>query len=110
MNLLLDTHILLWWLNDSPDLPTPTRQALTDTTNVCFVSAATIWEIEIKRALGKRRTADRQGADRMILVQDHRAGQIEVAGSVDIVIGVQPRAGLNCDTAGTERTGAFRLQ
>ena len=53
MNLLLDTHIVLWWLNDSPDLPTPNRQALTDTTNVCFVSAATIWEIEIKRALGK---------------------------------------------------------
>ena len=53
MNLLLDTHIVLWWLGDSSDLPTPARQAITDTTNVCFVSATTLWEIEIKRALGK---------------------------------------------------------
>ena len=53
MNLLLDTHIVLWWLDDSPDLPTPARQAIIDTTNVCFASTATLWEIEIKRALGK---------------------------------------------------------
>ena len=53
MNLLLDTHVVLWWLGDSPDLSTPARQAIVDTTNVCFVSAATLWEIEIKRALGK---------------------------------------------------------
>ena len=53
MNLLLDTHIVLWWLDDSPNLPAPARQAIIDTTNVCFVSAATLWEIEIKRALGR---------------------------------------------------------
>ena len=53
MNLLLDTHVVLWWLGDSSDLPAPARQAIADTTNVCFVSAATLWEIEIKRALGK---------------------------------------------------------
>ena len=53
MNLLLDTHIVLWWLADSSDLPAPARLAIANTTNVCFVSAATLWEIEIKRALGK---------------------------------------------------------
>lgn len=53
MNLLLDTHVVLWWLDDSPNLPAPARKAIADTTNVCFVSTATLWEIEIKRALGK---------------------------------------------------------
>ena len=53
MNLLLDTHILLWWLDDSPELLPSAIEAIASGDNPAFVSAATIWEIVIKRALGK---------------------------------------------------------
>ncbi|MGB5984947.1 MAG: type II toxin-antitoxin system VapC family toxin [Desulfobacterales bacterium] len=53
MNLLLDTHILLWWLNDDPVLKTTHRQAIAAGRNLIFVSAVSIWEIHIKAALGK---------------------------------------------------------
>lgn len=55
MNLLLDTHVLLWALDDDPSLSPAARAAITDGRNVVFVSAATAWEIAIKRALGKLR-------------------------------------------------------
>jgi PIN domain nuclease of toxin-antitoxin system len=53
VNLLLDTHILLWWLGDDPTLSTSARAAIADGEHLVFVSAASIWEIRIKEALGK---------------------------------------------------------
>ena len=52
MNLLLDTHILLWWLSDSRRLHTAARKTIADSARA-YVSAATVWEIAIKIALGK---------------------------------------------------------
>jgi PIN domain nuclease of toxin-antitoxin system len=52
LNLLLDTNVLLWWLADSPRLSGDARKMITASPAV-YVSAATTWEIEIKRALGK---------------------------------------------------------
>jgi|GEM_PF-143348 len=52
-DLLLDTHILLWWLTDDNKLPSRFHGIIADAHILCFVSAATIWEIGIKRALGK---------------------------------------------------------
>ncbi len=52
MTLLLDTHVLLWWLADHPDLPLGVRHEITRAPR-CYVSAASIWEATIKRALGK---------------------------------------------------------
>lgn len=53
MRLLLDTHALLWWLADNPQLGAVARAQIADVTNMVFVSAVSAWEIEIKRALGK---------------------------------------------------------
>jgi len=53
MTLLLDAHALLWWLADDPELTPAARTAIADPAAHVLVSAATIWEIEIKRALGK---------------------------------------------------------
>lgn len=53
MNLLLDTHVLLWWLDDNPTLSDEARAAIRDGRNLVFISAAAIWEIRIKQALGK---------------------------------------------------------
>lgn len=53
MKLLLDTHILLWWIQDSRLLKQVARDLISTSENQVFVSAATAWEIEIKRASGK---------------------------------------------------------
>ena len=53
MNLLLDTHVLLWWLDDPALLSVKARAAIADGSNTVYVSAAAAWEIAIKRALGR---------------------------------------------------------
>jgi PIN domain nuclease of toxin-antitoxin system len=52
MRLLLDTHVVLWWLNASPELPDDLRDLLRTEADV-YVSAASPWEIAIKQNLGK---------------------------------------------------------
>jgi PIN domain nuclease of toxin-antitoxin system len=53
VNLLLDTHVLLWWLDDAATLSASARDAIAEGRNVVFVSAAVVWEIRIQEALGK---------------------------------------------------------
>ena len=53
MRYLLDTHVILWWYQDSPQLEKRHRQVIADNENEIFVSAAAIWEIEVKRRNGK---------------------------------------------------------
>ena len=53
MNLSLDTHVLLWWLDDNAALKRNAREAIADAGNLLVVSAAVVWEIRIKQALGK---------------------------------------------------------
>lgn len=57
MNLLLDTHALLWWLADE-ELTAEARAAIETPDNGVLVSAASVWEIAIKRSLGKLRTGN----------------------------------------------------
>jgi len=56
--LLLDAHALLWWLADDPNLVPDARAAIAAPSNEVIVSAASVWEIEIKRALGKLSVPD----------------------------------------------------
>jgi PIN domain nuclease of toxin-antitoxin system len=53
VRLLLDAHALLWWLGDDPTLSAGARASIAEPSNEIFVSAATVWEIAIKTALGK---------------------------------------------------------
>lgn len=55
MRLLIDTHLLLWWLADSPLLPDKARHLIGEPSNTIFVSAVTFWEIWLKASLGKLR-------------------------------------------------------
>ena len=57
MNLLLDTHVLLWWSEERRISP-EAFEAISDPDNIVYVSAASIWEISIKRASGKLRVDD----------------------------------------------------
>ncbi|MBW4513676.1 MAG: type II toxin-antitoxin system VapC family toxin [Timaviella obliquedivisa GSE-PSE-MK23-08B] len=53
MNLLLDTHAALWYLQDSPNLSPAVGEILEVTGNNLYLSIASLWEIAIKHGLGK---------------------------------------------------------
>ncbi len=53
MILLLDSHALVWWLANDPTLRPEARDAIASPLNDVLVSAASVWEIAIKRHLGK---------------------------------------------------------
>lgn len=53
MRLLLDTHVLLWWLADDRKLTKNARSIIANTDNDVLVSAASLWEISIKATLGR---------------------------------------------------------
>ena len=53
MRVLIDTHIFLWWDRQLRNLSRPLRAAIEDDANDIFVSAASIWELAIKREIGK---------------------------------------------------------
>lgn len=58
MKVLLDTHTLLWWLAGDGTLATKARQVITSPKTTVYVSAASAWEIAIKRTLGKLQAPD----------------------------------------------------
>ncbi len=56
--LLVDTHALLWWLTDDAGLSPVAREAIAAPANEPLVSTASVWEIAIKRSLGKLTAPD----------------------------------------------------
>lgn len=53
MDLLLDTHVFLWFINGENQLPDKIVKQIVDKNNHCFVSIASIWEIVIKLSIDK---------------------------------------------------------
>ena len=53
MNLLLDTHSFIWFVEDSPSLSAQARALIEEPTNAVFFSMASMWEMAIKISLGK---------------------------------------------------------
>ena len=53
MNLLLDTHVALWAITDSPKLPIKARELIAAPKTNVWISTASIWEIAIKHSLGR---------------------------------------------------------
>lgn len=53
MNLLLDTHVLLWWMDKSKRLGPRSLALLRNPENDVWISAVSIWEISIKTSLGR---------------------------------------------------------
>ncbi len=52
LNLLLDSHVVLWWLADDPRLSRKARRLIERADEAC-VSATTTWELALKASLGK---------------------------------------------------------
>jgi PIN domain nuclease of toxin-antitoxin system len=53
VRLLLDSHVFIWWLSDDDRLGPEFRAAIADPDSLVYVSAASIWELEIKAAIGR---------------------------------------------------------
>jgi len=53
MNILLDTHIALWAITDSPRLSERAKKDINHPKNTIWVSVVSLWEIAIKHSLGK---------------------------------------------------------
>ena len=81
MRLLLDTHALLWWLSDDRRLGQRARSLIADRTNDVLVSAASLWEIVVKRRIGKldaeigaiEEAVVRDGLERLSITPAHLA-------------------------------------
>ncbi len=50
---LLDTHALLWWLSEPSKLSAEAREAITRGSNTVYLSSAAVWEMAIKKTLGR---------------------------------------------------------
>lgn len=71
MSYLLDTYVLLWWLTDNPKLSVEARQVIA--TEPVWVSTAVVWEMVIKKNLGKLKipdSIDRQLQEEEFMVLD----------------------------------------
>ncbi len=88
MKLLLDAHAYLWWLADAPDLSASARAAVADAANMVLVSAATIWEIEIKRTLGR---LEADSADLVAEIEASRFGELPVRATHAVAAARLPR-------------------
>lgn len=53
MQLLLDTHAFLWWLDGDKSLPLSIQTLLEEESNTVFISAASAWEVTTKHRIGK---------------------------------------------------------
>jgi len=53
MKIIIDTHILLWWVTNDRRLPRKASRLIENVGNNIAVSAASIWEIAIKQSLGR---------------------------------------------------------
>ena len=73
--LLLDTHALLWWLSDDARLGARARSLIADPHNEIYVSAASAWEISIKKSLGKLDAPD----DLDAIVEEEGFGKLPIS-------------------------------
>lgn len=87
MTLLLDTHILLWWMFDDDRLTPAMREAISEPETPVMVSAVSAWELAIKAAAGKLAVPD--GLDEEIERQGFTA--IPVTVEDGLAAGALPR-------------------
>ncbi len=80
VNYLLDTHTLLWWLFDAPELSAKARGIISEPSHAVYVSSASAWEISTKFRLGKIRSVAPMVSD--------MSGWLARAGMKELPIGV----------------------
>lgn len=82
MKLLLDTHVILWAIEDSPRLPIYIRDMILDERNEIYVSTISLWEIAIKH---KKQPSNMPYSSEEIKNFCQRAGYIFLSVNIDAV-------------------------
>jgi PIN domain nuclease of toxin-antitoxin system len=90
VDILLDTHALLWWLADDPALSKRARSAIANTANSVLVSAASAWEIATKVRLGKLPTALDLAADLAVHLEGEGFRTLAISADHAIRAGLLP--------------------
>jgi PIN domain nuclease of toxin-antitoxin system len=88
VNLLLDSHAFLWWLAEDPKLSAGARQVVADPASIVYVSAATIWELSVKAALGK---LDLDGADLVAEIEENDFVELPITARHSLAAAYLPR-------------------
>lgn len=83
MDILLDTHVALWALDDSPRLPEKARELILDAENRIFVSDVSAWEIAIKHVAHPDKVPS--GTSRFIELCE-KAGYLDLPLALDAVV------------------------
>lgn len=94
MRLLLDTHVALWALVDSPRLGAQARAMLADPANELAVSAACLWEIAIKHGLGR---GDMPVSSERALAYFRQAGYRMVSVTAEHTVAVERLPAIHAD-------------
>jgi PIN domain nuclease of toxin-antitoxin system len=79
VTLLLDTHALLWWVMDDPNLSAKARQLIRDPKKTVLVSSACGWEITTKYRLGKLELHDWDPLTLPATLQEDRMGVLAIS-------------------------------
>lgn len=74
MNILLDTHTLIWALENNPSLSKNARDSIIKGSNMVFVSSASVWEMSIKTAMGKLHVPDNLYEE----IKNHRFTMLDI--------------------------------
>ena len=88
MNFILDTHLLIWSINEPSKLSKNTLNIVSNTDNTIFVSAATLWELQIKKSLGKITLPDNfsslleKGGFELLNIQINHINKIDILPSI----------------------------
>jgi PIN domain nuclease of toxin-antitoxin system len=90
MRLLLDTHALLWTLQDNRRLGRSARRRIEDERSTVWVSAASIWELSIKAALGRVGIGDAMLEGLSEQIQQHGFEELPVTWMHGIAAGTLP--------------------
>lgn len=84
--LLLDTHALIWFISDPKKLLRSTYDMIADPSKVIYLSAAAIWEISIKRALGRLETPD----NLLSVLEENRISVLNITGEHALAVASLP--------------------
>ncbi|WP_412065915.1 type II toxin-antitoxin system VapC family toxin [Rhizobium sp. SYY.PMSO] len=87
MRLLLDTHTLLWWLNDDEKLGDRARGLIGDSANEVLVSAVSLWEITVKLRISK---LDADIAEILDILPDQGFQRLDIADAHLVALAALP--------------------
>ncbi len=90
MKFLLDTHVFLWWIMDSPQISKDARKLMSEGSSDLFWSSASSWEIAIKYANGKLPLPDEPGVFIMSELSSNRISSLSITNEHSFMAGKLP--------------------